>query len=105
MSKQRRQYDEEFKKGAVRIVRETGKPIAEVARDLGIHQGTLGNWCAKDAEVNGDPAERPLSESERQELERLREEVVELQMQRDVLQRSTALWVEEAMGRRRRGTR
>lgn len=105
MSRQRRKYDEEFKQGAVRIVRETGKPIAEVARDLGINPGTLGNWVAKDAEVNGDPADRPLSETERAELERLREDVVELRMQRDVLQRSTALWVEEAMGRRRRGTR
>jgi Transposase len=33
--------------GAVRIVRETGKPIAQIARDLGIHPGTLGNWVAK----------------------------------------------------------
>lgn len=105
MSRHRRKYDEEFREGAVRIVRETGKSIAEVGRDLGINPGTLGNWVAKDAEVNGDPADRPLSESERAELQRLREENVELQMQRDVLQRSTALWVEEAMGRRRRGTR
>ena len=33
---------------AVRIVLETGKPIAEAARDLGIHAGTLGNWMKKD---------------------------------------------------------
>jgi transposase-like protein len=32
--------------GAVRIVRETGKPIAQIARDLGIHPGTLGDWVA-----------------------------------------------------------
>ena len=44
----RRKFDQQFKEGAVRIVRETGKPIAQVARDLGIHQGTLGRW------VNGD---------------------------------------------------
>ena len=105
MSNQRRSYDDEFKEGAVRIVRETGKSIASVARDLGINPGTLDNWVLKDALENGDPADRPLSETERAELERLRAENVELQMQRDVLQRSTALWVEEAMGRRRRGTR
>ena len=34
--------------GAVRIVRETGKPIAQIARDLGVHESTLGNWVAKD---------------------------------------------------------
>ena len=100
MSK-RRQYDEQFKEGAVRIVRETGKSIAQVARDLGVNPGTLGNWVAEDEKKNGDPANRPLSETEREELERLREENGELRMQRDVLQRSTALWVEEAMGRSR----
>jgi transposase len=37
-----------FREGAVRIVRESGKPIAQVARELGIIEGTLGNWMAED---------------------------------------------------------
>ena len=45
---ERRKYDAEFREGAVTIVRETGKPIAEVARDLGIGAGTLGSWVKKD---------------------------------------------------------
>ena len=94
----RRKFDEQFKEGAVRIVRETGKPIAQVARDLGIHQGTLGRW------VNGDRRAREggdgrLDESEREELKRLRVENAELAMERDVLKRSVALWVKEAMQR------
>ena len=36
---ERRSFDREFKEGAVRIVRETGKPIAQVARELGVHEG------------------------------------------------------------------
>ena len=98
MARTRRKFDEDFKAGAVRIVRETGKPIAQVARELGINEGTLGNWCARErARGAGDGA---LTESERAELERLRRENAELAMQRDVLKRSVALWVREAMGGR-----
>jgi transposase len=46
MAEARRKFDEDFKQGAVRLVRETGKPIAQVARELGVNEGTLGNWCA-----------------------------------------------------------
>lgn len=94
----RRRFDQEFKEGAVRIVRETGKPVARVARELGINEGTLGNWVAKDRRAR-EGGEDPLSESERAELTRLRRENAELVMERDVLRRSTALWVKEAMGR------
>ena len=48
MPDSRRKFDPEFREGAVGIVRETGKPIAQIARDLGVHPGTLGNWVAKD---------------------------------------------------------
>jgi transposase len=98
MAETRRKFDRDFKEGAVRLVRETGKPIAQVARELGIHDGTLGNW------VNADRRRREagnggVSESERAELVRLRREVAELRMRCDVLKRSVALWVDEAMGR------
>lgn len=42
-----RKYDGDFKQGAVALVFETGKPIAQVARELGVNEGALGNWCAK----------------------------------------------------------
>jgi len=40
----RRRFDEEFREGAVRYVAETGKSLAQCARDLGVNEGTLGNW-------------------------------------------------------------
>ena len=93
-----RKFDEDFKNGAVQLVLETGKPIAQVARELGINEGTLGNWVARDRRARGG-GEPPVSESERAELARLRRELAEAQMERDVLKRSVALWVKEAMGR------
>src|SRR3954469_19036926 len=47
----RKRYDREFREGAVRIVEETGKAIAQVARDLGVNEGTLGNWVARAREA------------------------------------------------------
>jgi transposase len=86
-----RKFDPDFRQGAVRLVLETGKPIARVARELGVHEGTLGNWVAKARAQRGDEA--ALVESERAELVRLRKENAELRMQRDVLKRSVALWL------------
>ncbi|HEU5474696.1 MAG TPA: transposase [Actinophytocola sp.] len=81
MPEKRRRFDREFREGAVRIVRETNKPIAQVANDLGINPGTLGNWVNQDKIDRGE-VER-LSGDERAELARLRQEVTELRMERE----------------------
>ena len=94
MSEKRKKYDREFREGAVRIVEETGKPIAQVARDLGMNEGTLGNWVNLAREAA--EGTRGLSKDDREELRRLRAENAELRMERDVLKRSVVLWVKEA---------
>ena len=95
MPEVRRKYDKEFQEGAVRIVRETGKSIAAVARDMDINPGTLGNWVAKDRVERGES--EGLNADERGRLRELERENAELRMERDVLKRSVVLWVKEAM--------
>jgi transposase len=81
VAESRRKFDQDFKEGAVRLVRETGRPIAHIAKDLGINAGTLANWVALDR--RGKDGDRRLSEDERLELARPRRENAELTMQRD----------------------
>lgn len=103
MGDKKRRFDPEFRAGAVRIVKETGKPVAQVARDLGISPYTLHNWVKNDRGQSGAQGGE-LGESEREELARLRAERAawekdraELEMEREVLKRSVVLWVKDSM--------
>jgi transposase len=74
LSRNRRNYSPEFKEEAVRAVIESSRPVAQVAKELGIHEATLGSWVnAYRREHVGD--EPPLTVSERA---RLREQEAEL---------------------------
>jgi transposase len=80
MGSTRRRFTEEYKTQAVAFVIDDHRSIAEVARNIGVHELTLGKWVKK-AKESGDSTEKPLTDSERAELERLRAENVELKMQ------------------------
>jgi transposase len=89
-------YPEEFRESAVAMVRETGKSIAEVARDLGINDGTLGNWVNQDRRRRGEQRPEQVSESERVELVRLRRENATLRMEKEILKKAAAFFVTES---------
>lgn len=87
-------YGPEFQRDAVTMVLDEKRPIADVARALGVNEGTLGNWCSKVRVERLRGTE--LSRDERAELDELRGSVGELRMERDLLKRSLAFWVKES---------
>ncbi len=90
----RRRFTKEFKADAVALVLDGDRPIAHVARDLGIGETNLGNWV-RQALI--DRGEKPgLTTEERSELVRLRRENSKLRMERELLKRATAFWVQES---------
>ena len=70
MAQKRRTFTADFQESAVRLVRETGKPIAQAAQDLGIKAGTLRNWVNADKRRSGNGA-GAVGEDERAEVARL----------------------------------
>jgi transposase len=89
----RREFTKEFKHDAVQLVRTTGRPIAQIARDLGIYDSTLGNWVRQDAIDRGEA--EGLTSEERTRLRQLEADNAKLRMERDLLKRTVAFWVKE----------
>jgi transposase len=90
----RRSFTEEFKRDAVAMVLDDDNTIVDVARRLGIGEGTLGNWVRQERIDRGERA--GLTTSEKAELAELRKENARLRMERDLLKRATAFWVKES---------
>jgi transposase len=86
-------YTSEFRSEAVRLARTSGRPPAEIARDLGCCTETLKSWM-RQAAINEGKAEGLTSE-EREELRRLRREVRVLREERDILKKAAAFFVRE----------
>ncbi len=95
MGRQRREFTPEYKDEAVKLVINTGRPVAVVARELDVQESTLGRWVNlfKSRQDAGDGA---LSETERAELARLRKENSELKMDRAFLKKASLFFAQDA---------
>ena len=90
MARKRRKFTPEFKTQAVKLVKETGKSVAAVARDVDVPESSLHQWVRQhDIDAGKGPA-GALTTSERQELTELRREVREVRMERDFLKKAAA---------------
>src|SRR4029078_919451 len=95
-TKTRRQYTEEFKTEAVRLVRDSARPIAQVARDLGIADHLLYRWRAEQQQADHQGHTRQSMRAEQEELARLRRENATLKQERDFLKRAAAFFAKES---------
>ena len=94
MGQARKKYTQEYKDEAVELVISSGRPIAEIARNLGINEGTLANWV-NTAKKSGKLKEKPLDTEERTRLKELEEENRRLRMERDFLKKAAAWFAKE----------
>ena len=93
--RKRTTYAAEQRAEAIKIAKASGKPIAQVARELDITPNTLYGWI-KQAEIDEKQApEGPLSTDERAELARLRRELKRVEMERDFLKKAAAFFAKE----------
>ena len=93
--KARRKHTEEFKKGAVSLVLDGGKPVIEVARSLGLAESVMFRWVQQAKIERGQGPPGALTSDERTELAQLRKENVELRMERELLKKWAAFFARE----------
>jgi transposase len=94
MSRKRRSFSPEYKDEAARLVIEMSRPVADAAREIGVHEQTLRNWVSayRKARAGEEPS---LSVSERAELRELKDEVRELRLKNEFLGKAAAFFAQE----------
>jgi transposase len=90
----RRQFTDEFKAGAIRLVLDEGKTVGAVARELDLTPSALADWVRR-AQADRTKGPTGLTGVEREELTRLRKEVRELRMEREVLKKAAAFFAKD----------
>ena len=88
----RKTYTPEFRREAARLMIDTGRTVAAVAREIGVGGQLLGRWVHAERARTGGEADAPLDLDERAELERLRRENQELRMDNEFLRKAAAFF-------------
>jgi transposase len=93
MAPRRKKYSPEYREEAVKLVIDTSRPIAEVARELGLNEGTLGNWVNTYRREHADE-EPPLDMSERARLREAERQLREVKMENEFLKKAAAYFAQ-----------
>jgi transposase-like protein len=92
----RRQFTDAFKFEAVRLTRESGRPVAQVARELGLSDNVLYRWRNEQQQVESQGQTRQSMRASQDELARLKRENETLRKERDFLKRAAAFFARES---------
>ena len=95
MKRARRRFTAEYKAEVVRLVRDGGKSIGQVSRELDLTETAVRQWVSQAAIDSGQGLTGVLTTAERQELGQLRREVRQLRMEREILKKATAFFAKE----------
>ena len=95
--RERRTFNDEYKQQVLELVRTEDKSVSQICRDLDLTESSVRKWIKADQTTNGIMTQNSLSETDQQELVRLRTENKRLKMERDILKKATAFFAKESL--------
>ena len=94
--RERRSFNDEYKQQVLELIRAGDKSVSAICKDLDLTESTVRRWVKLDQETNGIMTQNSLSETDQQELQRLRTENKRLKTERDILKKATAFFARES---------
>ncbi len=95
--RERRIFNDEYKQQVLELIRAGDKSVSQICRDLDLTESSVRKWIKADQTNNGIMTQNSLSETDQQELVRLRTENKRLKMERDILKKATAFFAKESL--------
>ena len=95
--RERRSFNDDYKQQVLELVRVGEKSVSQICRDLDLTESSVRNWIKSDQTSNGIMTQNSLSETDQQELERLRTENKRLKTEREILKKAAAFFAKESL--------
>jgi len=94
--RERRSFSDEYKQQVLELIRAGDKSVSAICRELDLTESTVRRWIELDQKSNGIMTQNSLSETDQEELHRLRAENKRLKTEREILKKATAFFVKES---------
>ena len=95
--RERRTHSDEYKQKVLELISNGDKSVSQICRDLDLAQSTVHKWIKADRSNSGSMTQNSLTETDQQELERLRKENKLLRTEREILKKATAFFAKDSL--------